>query len=191
MKSGHAHRTIPIVAIIFAACLLPSRVEAFALHDQYWFEVFLLYGFDFGDNGNHRFGLGMEVSPPNTEALLGGTVGIGTRSWHQSMPDFDATFDVGYCLGLDPVKPIAVPAFAKLGLVDSTFGLVLAGGVQGLVPAHLGWNLNLQGLGTLRLRPFASGRDTNTLSTGLDFGLGFATLQGKSSGGGGYTVYYY
>jgi hypothetical protein len=93
---------------------------------------------------------------------------------------FEITGNVGYCLGLSAVKPVALPVFAKIGLVDGTLGLVLAGGLQGLVPAQVGWNLNLEGLVDLRLRPFASGSElaSSQVTQGLDFGLGFATKQG-------------
>jgi len=83
-----------------------------------WFEVFFRFGFDLLEGGVTRFGIGMEVSPANTDLLLGGAFYLGDDS--KSMPLFDATFDVGYGFGLNAVKPVAVPVFVKIGLVDSS-----------------------------------------------------------------------
>jgi hypothetical protein len=186
-RSARWGRWFSIGSVTLAVGVFPARsASAFVMHDVYWFEVFLRFGFDLGTGGVTRFGLGMEVSPANTDLLLGGTFGFAAKK----NPMLDLTFDVGYCLGVNSVKPVAVPVFAKFGLVDSTIGMILAGGVQGLVPAHVGWNLNMEGLGTYRLR-LAKPEYGEPTSVGLDFGLGFATPQGKGGGADGYTYYTY
>jgi|WetSurMetagenome_2_1015567.scaffolds.fasta_scaffold242561_2 hypothetical protein len=178
------------------ALALPPSADAFVMHDQYWFQVMVRYGFDFGPRGAAaRGGVEIDVSPKLSNAFIGGTFEMSGRhrEWGIAFMGFDLTLNGGYCFQVAPVNAFALPVYLRLGLVDSKAGMVVAGGVQGLAPAHLGWNGNFDVLGTLRIRipNGVWGREAIApFSPGLEFGAGFATLQGNESPYG-YDYYYY
>ena len=187
------------VAFLFSI-LFSQPADAFVMHNQYWFQVMLRYGFDFGKKGAAgRFGVEIDVSPENSDAFFGGTFDVSVdRGYNNELQlmGLGFTFNTGYCINFDAVNAFALPAYIRIGLIDSKIGLVAAGGLQGLIPAHLGWNGNIDMLGTIRLRApgiglhYLGDDDVPWFSTGMEIGAGFATPQGEG-GGGGYYYYYY
>jgi hypothetical protein len=159
---------------LFFLLLMSTHAAAFVLHDLSWFQTQLRIGFDIGSKPIARIDFDFNRSLKNTNAFCGVTIGVGF--YGDADLSWDLAFNTGYNLDLHSVNAFDLPVSAKIGLLDSYFGIGFSGGVRAMIPAHIGWNGDFDLSGTLRIRMAGirglMTHDAPLLSPGLEIGLG-------------------
>ena len=197
MQSEKYHKIV--LSFIMMAFIMfelsSSQANAFVMHDQSWYQIMIRYGFDFDKEiTGHRVAFEAGYCPGDSNIIYGGTMELGYDKNSYCLPGL--TFNIGYAF--DPMlgDQLAVPVYIRMGMVNLDIGIVLAGGVQALVPGHDGPNLSMDALATCRI---VMDKESSCIglnpgyTPGMDFGLGFAA--GNSGGSNGMTTttrtYYY